>query len=85
MPAPSVVVTKEEIRLLQGKLVKAVQPERRFSDRLIRAVQDELELRRSMLGDGTGVRSVTLVVKVNQTTKEPRAVIATVELERTLG
>ena len=57
----------------------------RRTDKILKAITDELNARQGGLNvDGT-IRAVTVVVKMKQGSDDPRCVIVTVETERTLG
>lgn len=58
---------------------------RRRTDAIKEAVLQELEARRATLDADATIRSISLVTKLKQGSIEVRAVIVTVESERTLS
>jgi hypothetical protein len=68
-----------------SNLVKEPTPRRRLTDKILKAVEDELNRKRASLDPDADIRSVTLTVKINQNTREPRAVILLVESEKTIS
>lgn len=54
------------------------------ADKILRAITDELMSKQKAINADPSVRSVTVIVKLKQGTDEPRAVLMTVETERSL-
>lgn len=65
-------------------VANVVRPKRR-TDKVLDAIQHELEVRRSSIDTDATIRSITVIVKIKQGSDAPRAVLMTVETERTLG
>lgn len=66
-------------------MVVGVSSTRRRADHILDAVRQELEMRKSSLNADNSIRSVSIVVKMMQGSDRPRAVLLTVETERTLN
>lgn len=56
----------------------------RRADKILKAVTAEITARTKALNQDATIRSVTIVVKLKAGSDEPRAVLTTVETERTL-
>lgn len=65
-------------------MVVGMSPSRRRTDRILEAIQQELNVRRAQLNADATIRSINIIVKMVQGTDQPRAIILTVETERTL-
>lgn len=57
----------------------------RRTDKILKAITDELNGRQGTINADASIRSVTVVVKLKQGSDDPRCVLLTVETERTLG
>lgn len=68
---------------MQGALVVGGRPERRH-DKVLKAIRDELEARRSVVNSDSTIRSIRVEVKMIAGTDDVRAVIINVESERIL-
>ena len=58
---------------------------RRRTDLVVEAIKSEVLAKRTLLDNDATVRSLTVVVKMVQGSTNPRAVIVTIETERTLA
>lgn len=67
------------------RMMVADRVPRRRTDAIIDAIVAELTARRSSLDPDGTVRSVTVITKLKQGSLDVRAVIVTVETERTLS
>lgn len=66
-------------------MVVGMSQARRRTDHILDAIRQELEARRSTLNADSTIRSVSVIVKMVQGSERPRAVLLTVETERTIN
>lgn len=66
-------------------MVVGMAANRRRTDQILDAIKQELEMRRGSLNADNSIRSVSIIVKMAQGSERPRAVLLTVETERTLN